>query len=173
MSILIGADEARRALPAAELSDAHCPRDQEVSRPRLRCHCAPGRPLYDAVRELLRDRARLETAGSSLVNEETLVPILLPFAPAASLLDRFGPGLEEVLRAHGGSSSFVGAEMAEARECRLAKTNNRSFLGSMNEFASLADVFRETAEVVDLQALSLWLAGDSLRSALLTARHAG
>ena len=107
------------------------------------------------------------------VNEETLLPVLLPFAPAASLLDRFGPGLEEVLRAHGVSSSFIGAEMAEARECSLAKTNNRSVLGSMNEFAYLADVFRESAEVVDLQALSLWLAGDSLRSALLTARHAG
>jgi hypothetical protein len=92
------------------------------------------------------------------VNEETLLPVLLPFAPAASLLDRFAPGLEEVLRAHGVSSSFIGAEMAEARECSLAKTNNRSVLGSMNEFAYLADVFRESAEVVDLQALSLWLA---------------
>jgi hypothetical protein len=92
------------------------------------------------------------------VNQETLLPVLLPFAPAASVLDRFGPGLEEVLGAHGVSGAFIGAEMAEARECSLAKTNNRSVLGSMNEFAYLADVFRESAEVVDLQALSLWLA---------------
>lgn len=35
------------------------------------------------------------------VNEESLLPMLLPFAPAASVLDRFGSGLEALLDAHG------------------------------------------------------------------------
>jgi hypothetical protein len=38
---------------------------------------------------------------SLFVNEKTLLPMLIPFAPAASLLTRLGPALEALLDAHG------------------------------------------------------------------------
>ena len=92
------------------------------------------------------------------VSEETLLPMLLPLAPAASVLDRFGGGLETLLYAHGVAAPFIAAELSEVGQCRLAKTNNRSVLGSMNEFAYLADAFRQSTEAFDLLALSLRLA---------------
>jgi hypothetical protein len=92
------------------------------------------------------------------VNEETLLPMLLRFAPAASVLDRFGSGLETLLDAHGLAAPFIAAELTEMSQCRLAKTNNRSVLGIMNEFAYLGDVFRQSTEAFDLLALSLRLA---------------
>jgi hypothetical protein len=93
------------------------------------------------------------------VNAETLVPLLLPFAPATSLLDRFVVGLDELLEHHAVSRPFIDAELSQLGEVRLAKTSNRSLLGSMNEFAYLADVDRHSAAVVDLLGLSLRLAG--------------
>lgn len=50
------------------------------------------------------------------------------------------------------------AVVLSAGEIVKKKTNARSLLGSMNEFAHLADVYRHSAEVVDLTALSLRLA---------------
>jgi hypothetical protein len=93
------------------------------------------------------------------VNEETLLPMLTPLAPAASLLTRFEPALEALLQVHGVATPFVADEVAEVGECRLAKTNNRSILGTMNEFAYLADVYRHSTGDVDLLVLSLRLAG--------------
>jgi hypothetical protein len=92
------------------------------------------------------------------VNEETLVPMLLPLAPAATVLDRFGPGLELLLGAHGVTAQFIAAELTELDKCRLAKTNNRSVLGIISEFAYLGDVFRHSSDAVDLQELSINLA---------------
>jgi hypothetical protein len=92
------------------------------------------------------------------VNEETLLPMLLPLAPAASVLDRFGPGLESLLRAHGVAAPFIDAELTEVDRCLLARTNNRSVVGIMNEFAYLGDVFRHSAPAAELQDLSLRLA---------------
>jgi hypothetical protein len=99
-----------------------------------------------------------KTQLALFVNEETLLPMMLPFTPAASVLDRFGPGLESLLRAHGLAAPFITAELSEVRKCRLTKTSNRSVLGIMNEFAYLADVVRHSTDAVDLQALSVELA---------------
>jgi hypothetical protein len=71
------------------------------------------------------------------VNETTLLPVLLPLAPAASVVDRFRASVAEVLRAHGISRSFVEAEVAQMSDHRLATTKNRSVVGIMNEFTFL------------------------------------
>lgn len=91
------------------------------------------------------------------VNVETLTPLLLPFAPATSLLARLGVGLDQLLEHHGVSRPFIDAELSQLGQVQLAKTNNRSLLGSMNEFAYLADVDRYSIAVVDLLGLSLRL----------------
>lgn len=81
------------------------------------------------------------------VNETTFLPVLMPLAPAASLLERFPAWLARTLEAHAVPRSFIDTELAEASEIGLARTNSRSVLGVMNEFARLAD--RSKDEVVD------------------------
>jgi hypothetical protein len=90
-----------------------------------------------------------------LVNERTLLPVLLPLAPAADLLERFPAALADILEAHGAPPWFVEHEVWHAGEYAIARTRNRSVVGMMNEFAFLAEAW---ADVGDLRALSLRLA---------------
>ena len=92
------------------------------------------------------------------VNEVTLPPVLVPLAPAATLLDRFPDALRGVLQAHEIPRSFIGAEIAEIGACQLAKTANRSVLGSMNEFAFMGRVQLDVEPDEGVVALSLSLA---------------
>jgi hypothetical protein len=47
------------------------------------------------------------------VNEQTLLPVLMPFAPAVSTLEWFRVAAADVLSAHGVRRSFVDREPAE------------------------------------------------------------
>ena len=89
-------------------------------------------------------------------NELTLLPVLVPLAPAATVIDRFPEMLATVLRAHSLSDSFIAHELAEMTEHRLAKTQNRSVLGVMNEFAYLGGHYLVDG-IDDLVRLSLRL----------------
>ena len=93
-----------------------------------------------------------------LVNERTPFPVMMPLAPAATLLERFPAALGAVLRTREARSGFVTAEMAAMFGGRYAKTASRSVLGSMNEFAYLAGAYRDQQGSADLVARSLWLA---------------
>ena len=89
------------------------------------------------------------------VNESTL---LLPLAPAATVLDRLPASVATVPEAHAVSRTFIEHEVAEMSERRLAKTSNRSVLGVMNEISYLGGGYRLPHGVDDLVGLSLWLA---------------
>lgn len=91
------------------------------------------------------------------VNETTLLPVLLPLAPSATILDRFPLALRMVLDAHGLEPGFIQHEFEEMSDHRLTKTANRSIVGMLNEFSFLAEVWSEATE--DLASLSLRLAG--------------
>jgi hypothetical protein len=91
-----------------------------------------------------------------LVSEVTLLPVLMPLAPAATLLRRFGRQLELVLAAHGVPTGFIDGELREMGEVRLGKTASRRVVGIMNEFSYLADVHRQ--DEPDLLALAVRLA---------------
>ena len=93
-----------------------------------------------------------------LVNERTLLPVLMPLAPAATLLDRFPHQLATVLGAHGASEAVITREVEQMSRYRLAKTANRSVVGVMNEFSYLADVHRSGTLAPDLHELSMRLA---------------
>lgn len=73
------------------------------------------------------------------VNENTLLPLLMLFAPAATVLDRFPTALAATLHAHGVAQPIIDHETSQVADAQLAKTNNRSVLGVMNEFVSLAE----------------------------------
>lgn len=93
-----------------------------------------------------------------LVNEATLLPVLMPLAPAATLAERFPEWLSDVLAAHGASGEFIAAERAEMVQIRLAKTSNRSVVGMMNEFTFLAEAHADPGAWSNLLGLSVRLA---------------
>jgi hypothetical protein len=92
------------------------------------------------------------------VSEPTLLPVLMPLAPAATLLARFPQQIAAVLAAHGTPEAVIDEELRQMCDCRLAKTANRSVVGIMNEFTFLADTYRGDAPVPDLLALAMRLA---------------
>lgn len=94
-----------------------------------------------------------------VVNERTLLPVLLPLAPAATLAQRFPVALRDVLRALDMPAQFIDSEIDGMSEVVYAKTANRSVLGVMNEFAYLAEGYRDQSGSIDPVALSLKLAG--------------
>jgi hypothetical protein len=83
------------------------------------------------------------------VNETTFLPVLMPLAPAATLLQRFPATLGRVLTAHGIAPSAIEAERAEMKHVALATTKNRSVVGVMNEFSYLAGAYREGIDGLD------------------------
>jgi hypothetical protein len=92
------------------------------------------------------------------VNERTLLPVLLPMAPAATVVERFVLGLPEAFRDYGLDPRFVDAEVRAMGEHRLDKTASRSVLGVMNEFKHMADQELLLSDDIELMELALWLA---------------
>ncbi len=92
-----------------------------------------------------------------LVAERTLLPVVMPLAPAATLPARFPAHLGGVLAAHGATERFVTDELAGMGTSRIAATRNRSVVGVMTEFARLTEAYRNGEPELDLLELSLWL----------------
>jgi len=92
-----------------------------------------------------------------LVNERTLLPVLMPLAPASELALRFPLHLAAVFAAHGVPQSLIDHELSQMTEFRYAKTANRSLVGMLNQFMYLAEGYRDYLESVDLLALSMKL----------------
>ena len=78
-----------------------------------------------------------------LVNESTLLPVLMPLAPAATLPARAGGHIAEVLAVHNVPQQLVTDEVERMREYRVASTANRSVVGVMVEFTHLANAYRD------------------------------
>jgi hypothetical protein len=93
------------------------------------------------------------------VNEATLLPVLVPLAPAKSLGERFPEHLEAVLNALGTDPRFVAPEVATTVDAQWAKTANRSVMGIMNEFTFLAGVDQAQQDAREPLSLAVWLAG--------------
>lgn len=94
-----------------------------------------------------------------LVNEKTLLPVVMPLAPVASLAQRFPDALAQVLRALDVDPGFVEAELAQMNAVTCCKTVNRSVVGMLNQFSYLAEGYRDHFGLVDPLAMSLKLAG--------------
>jgi len=93
-----------------------------------------------------------------LVNERTLLPVMLPLAPATTVAQRFPAALTKVLQAMNLPAEFIETEISDMRDLVYAKTSNRSVVGIMNEFAVLAAGYRDRNSLIDHLALSLKLA---------------
>jgi hypothetical protein len=91
------------------------------------------------------------------VNERTLFPIMMPMAPAATLMARFPGAVWQHLVAHGAPLDFIEAEMTAMSDGRFAKTTNRSVVGSLNGFTNMANFQWSESESEDLTELALAL----------------
>jgi hypothetical protein len=84
------------------------------------------------------------------VSERTLLPVLVPAKDIASLPTRLALAAGDMLRAIGVAEEQVIRELRQMVEWRVAKTASRSVLGSMNDFAWMAEVDpRETMSLLD------------------------
>lgn len=92
-----------------------------------------------------------------LVNERTLLPVLMPLAPAFELAQRFPEYLASVLFAHGAPHALIEHELNAMLDFQYAKTANRSLVGMLNQFTFLAEGYREYNQTADLRWLSMKL----------------
>lgn len=93
------------------------------------------------------------------VNEQTLLPVLLPLAPAKTVGKRFPAAMAEVLRARNVSDRFIDNELEAMGPAVFAKTSNRSVVGTMNEFQFMLSHYVEGDFADRLVELSVRLAG--------------
>ena len=93
-----------------------------------------------------------------MVNERTLLPVMLPLAPAATIAQRFPAALKTALQAMDLPAEFIAAEIECMNDVIYAKTSNRSVVGVMNEFVFLADGYRDRNGLIDPLAVSRQLA---------------
>lgn len=98
-----------------------------------------------------------------LVSERTLLPVLMPLAPAATLARRFPAQLALVLKEHGIAADFIAQEVWRMGSVHYAKTTNRSVVGILNEFLRQAEFWLgaygyEKGDNDDLLAISAKLA---------------
>jgi hypothetical protein len=90
--------------------------------------------------------------------EPTRLPLFVALAPGATVIQRMTQTATAVFIALGLSRGFITQETAEMGSHQLAKTTNRSVLGTMNDFAYLADAHRAPNKATDLLQMSLRLA---------------
>lgn len=94
------------------------------------------------------------------VNERTYLPVVVPLAPAASLIERFPAALAIVLDRLGIDPRVVAAERAAMADAAVAKTADRRALGVMNELVFQAKWRVDRGlDAEDLPALSVHLSG--------------
>ena len=93
------------------------------------------------------------------VNEATLLPVLVELAPAKEVATRFPAALGKVLESIGVPMDLIIGEVEAMNEVSFAKTASRSILGSMTDFAFLAEHSLASGHAHgDLTGLSVFLA---------------
>lgn len=90
-----------------------------------------------------------------LVNERTLLPVLMPAKNLALFPKQFPAVLSEMLGAMNIPPKKILAELQEMSEWQFAKTASRQILGSMNDFAKVLDVYLEDGALLKQQAFRL------------------
>lgn len=94
------------------------------------------------------------------VSEHGRLPVLLEAAPYAEFPERLLQETAEILRAIGISETKISSEINEMKISVLAKTANRSILGSMNEYRFMLETTYKVGQFDSErpQELSLYLA---------------
>lgn len=93
-------------------------------------------------------------------NATTSLPVLMPLAPAKSVVARFPVAMAEAMNRLGIDPRFLAAEVEQMAAASLAKTASRQVHGVMNEFTFMAEHTINTgrSDPNDPLGLSCWLA---------------
>jgi hypothetical protein len=75
------------------------------------------------------------------VNNTTLLPVLLPIAPAKTFLARFAEAAGEMLMALGIDRQHALSEITAMSECIVAPTSSRQVLGTINDFGRMLEAY--------------------------------
>jgi hypothetical protein len=84
------------------------------------------------------------------VSGRTLLPVILPLAPAKTLPARFPAAVGDVLLRLMFDPMLVAAEMSAMAECFVDRTNDRRVLGSLNEFIFMLEWYLDGRPLVDV-----------------------
>ena len=84
------------------------------------------------------------------VSQVTLLPVLLPLAPATTLLSRLPSAVAQTLRALGIGRNRVASEMAAMAECTVSGPSSPRVLGSLDDFARLLAAHLDERPLVDV-----------------------
>lgn len=117
----------------------HC---TQKLRDRIKADLAPPEPSDTLLGDWYATALFWKPQVALLVSESTLLPVLMPLAPAGTLARRFPTQLARVLKAHGIGADAIAQEIWRMAEVTYAKTANRSLVGMLNEFSFLADCWR-------------------------------
>jgi hypothetical protein len=77
------------------------------------------------------------------VSERTLLPVVLSAAPISTVIPRLVEAVGDVLGSLGIPGAEVELELKEMRDVIVGKTESRSVLGSINDFAWLLEAYLE------------------------------
>jgi len=91
------------------------------------------------------------------VSERTLLPVIIPAKDGSSFPARLAASAQVLLREIGIPETLVDEELAAMQPVALAKTADRRVLGSMNEFAFLAEATLAYEPAMGLHRLALRL----------------
>jgi hypothetical protein len=97
-----------------------------------------------------------------LICEHSRLPVLMPGRDLRRLPQNFPGALSEVLFGLGVPSGAVCLEVEAASSAVLAPTNNRSLLGTLNDFSYMVS-YRLARQETDLVQEALWLSGTPVR----------
>lgn len=90
-----------------------------------------------------------------LVNDRSLLPVLVPASPKDLIVSRFIESLGSELRLLGAPREVVSAELAEMGEVELGPTQSRQLLGTMNDFDTMLDDEQSQGRTLEDAALRL------------------
>lgn len=93
------------------------------------------------------------------VSERSLLPVLMPLRERSQLLPNFRARLAELLLHLGISEKDVAKELSEMSEVVIARTANRSVLGTLNDFTRNVKAYLQMHDDISLLDLELRLAG--------------
>jgi hypothetical protein len=85
-----------------------------------------------------------------VVSMRSLLPVLVPLVPTQELLPAVCVATANVLARIGACSDEIDRELREMQEVALTRTTSRRVLGSMTDFAWLADAHERGTDLVEI-----------------------
>ena len=133
----------------------HC---TQKLRDRLKSPASPAIPVTHWLQSWYATSLPWRPQMALLVNEQTLLPVLVPLAPSSTWIHRIPLEIQRVLQALNLATTPLDDVLLAWREATICKTSSRSLLGTMNEFCFLAEGYRNVKGMLDPLGIAVALA---------------